>query len=104
METTSVRDSRLSSIIAQELELILCSASDDRVAALTVVYVRPASGGHRFEVGLAPYADDVDPNVLENILSRAGTFLRTELISALNLKRAPSFQFVLVPEDVAYED
>ena len=103
MTTTNVRDFRISSRIAEELELILCSVSDSRLSELWVAYVCAVSGGNRFEIGLTSGSGGEVFDAAEQALPRAEGFLRSELVRALNLKRAPSFQFVLVPEEVCDE-
>ncbi|MCC6952670.1 MAG: hypothetical protein IT290_00990 [Deltaproteobacteria bacterium] len=96
MGSNCYRDLRLAEIVADELELILCSAEDTRVSSLHVARVTPEPGGKKFICELVSDAES-DLLALQHVVDRASSYLRDELVEALKAKKAPTFLFVVVP-------
>lgn len=101
MGTNSYRDLRLAEIVADELELILCSAEDDRVSSLHVARVTAEPGGKKFICELVT-DDQSDLYALQRVVDRASSYLRDELVEALKAKKAATFVFVVVPPQEEY--
>ncbi len=95
-----VRDQQLASLVAEEISLILCSASDSRLSELIVTRVDSGPGGKNFVVYVAPESDAqsfTSCDDVKAVLERARGFLRASLASAMNLKRAPELKLALDP-------
>ena len=78
--------------------MALWAAGDPNLRALLVVSVEPIRGLARLRVTLAP--DDItafDHAVSNEHLSRAHGYLRDEVAQALQRKRVPNLEFVLLP-------
>ncbi len=100
MKRGDIRDIQLASRIAEELDLILCSAEDARLSQLAVSRVEPGAGGAHFIAYLAlggAMEQQVVPREINGVLDKAASFLRAELCLALDLKRAPQITFMLEP-------
>lgn len=95
-----VRDIQLSSVIAEELGLILCGANDERLSELAITGVQPGKGGGHFTVLVAPSEGSQafgSAREIKELLDKAASFLRAELSTVLNLKRSPELTFMVDP-------
>jgi ribosome-binding factor A len=98
MRKGDIRDTQLASLIAEELDYLLSSANDPRLAELVVRAVSPKAGGGHFIVYVGPSEGQclaTSSHELKEVLKRATGFLRSELADLLNLKRTPDLTFVL---------
>ncbi len=95
-----IRDSQLANLIAEELEYVLSSANDPRLAELTVTAVEPKPGGGHFVVYVAPQQGCdtfYSSSEIKKVLQKANGFLRSELTELLNLKRSPDLTIIPDP-------
>jgi ribosome-binding factor A len=99
MKKGEIRDTQLANLVASEVEYILGSAGDARLAELIVTAVEPKSNGRHFVVCVAP---DEEPapfasvEELKELLKKASGYIRSELAEALNLKRTP--ELTIMPD------
>lgn len=100
MKNGEIRDEQLARLVAEELDYVLSSASDPRLAELTVTGVTPKAGGGHFIVYVAPQEGACgfsSITEMKSALKRASSFLRYELGGALNLKRTPDLTVIPDP-------
>ena len=100
MKNGKIRDTQLATLIAEELDFVLSSAQDSRLAELTITGVEPKAGAGHFIIYVAPNDDSqsfASATEVKAILQRASGFLRYELSSLLNLKRMPELSFMPDP-------
>jgi ribosome-binding factor A len=98
MKDGEVRDLRLATLVAEELELVFYAANDQRLAELSITHVESRNGGRCFVVCVTP--SDVSATFssaeeIRRVLLRATGFLRSALAEALNLKRTPDLKFIV---------
>jgi ribosome-binding factor A len=99
MAKGKIRDQQLARLVGEELDLVLAAASDQRLSSLGVTQVACGAGASHYVVCLAP-VDGASPfesvEELRALLEHVSGFLRSQLASALNLKRSP--QLSLLPD------
>lgn len=100
MRNTEVRDSRIGSLIAEEVELILSGATDSRISDLRVLSVEAQKGGKLFTLILGPEIDSelaYPSKEIQDSLIKATAWVRSELSGSLNLKKVPNLKLLLDP-------
>ncbi len=100
MKNGEVRDTQLTNLIAEELEFLLGTARDPRLADLVIKAIDAKPGGKHFVIyvapaeGLAPFQSAAE---MQAFLKKAAGYLRFELANSLNLKRAPDLTILPYP-------
>ena len=100
MTRGEIRDTQIASLISEELEYVLSGADDQRLGELTVTAVEPGKGGSHYIVHLTPAEGSVSLRSaaeVEAILKAAAPYIRSELASAMQLKRMPQLTLMLDP-------
>jgi ribosome-binding factor A len=90
---------RLCSRVAEIIETRLTACHEPDLEECRVAGVQPISGVRVLMVTLAPLSDDrpFNAETAATAATRATSFLRAEVTSALNRKQAPHLRFVIVP-------
>lgn len=99
VESIPARHLRLQSSLFQEVSLLFRGElSDPALEGVTVTSLELSPDGRNARIGftLPPERQDSGPAPVEEALTRASGFIRSQLALGLNLKRVPHLRFVCV--------